>query len=395
MDAGRDAAGPVAPARAALALAATVTGYLGLGSNVGDRRANLQAAVDALPRHGVRVLGVLLDLRHRPGRRGPRPARVPQRLRADRDRARPRGAARRVQGGRARARAATCPGGVRHGPRPIDVDLLLLGDREHRSERLRCPTSRYGAPLRAIPLLELDLDLATPDGARLADALAALALDEGVRRAGRPLRLPTPVHFRAVAWKYAPPDGTPATPPVLQPPPPTIDRARGPLRVLDTGARSARVRPLHGPLVDGAPVGRRGRRALHGPPRCVVPDLPLGSHRTPMRGPRDLTPRGVAALLAGFSRRSASTTSPLVANDTGGAITQLVATERPARFARGSCSRPATPSRTSCRRCSGPWSVAAHVPASRRPCRRMRVRGGAALADRPTGGSPSTARPTS
>ena len=32
-----------------------VTGYLGLGSNVGDRRANLQAAVDALPAHGVRV----------------------------------------------------------------------------------------------------------------------------------------------------------------------------------------------------------------------------------------------------------------------------------------------------------------------------------------------------
>ena len=31
-------------------------GYLGLGSNVGDRRANLQAAVDALGRHGVRVL---------------------------------------------------------------------------------------------------------------------------------------------------------------------------------------------------------------------------------------------------------------------------------------------------------------------------------------------------
>ena len=31
-------------------------GYLGLGSNVGDRRANLQAAVDALPAHGVRVL---------------------------------------------------------------------------------------------------------------------------------------------------------------------------------------------------------------------------------------------------------------------------------------------------------------------------------------------------
>ena len=41
--------------------------------------------------------------------------------------ARARGAARRVQGGRARARPRAA-GGVRHGPRPIDVDLLLLGD---------------------------------------------------------------------------------------------------------------------------------------------------------------------------------------------------------------------------------------------------------------------------
>ena len=31
-------------------------GYLSLGSNVGDRRAALEAAVDALPRHGVDVL---------------------------------------------------------------------------------------------------------------------------------------------------------------------------------------------------------------------------------------------------------------------------------------------------------------------------------------------------
>jgi 2-amino-4-hydroxy-6-hydroxymethyldihydropteridine diphosphokinase len=40
-----------------------------------------------------------------------------------------------------------------------------------------------------IPLLELDFDLATPDGTRLSDCLAAMALDEGVRREGPPLRL--------------------------------------------------------------------------------------------------------------------------------------------------------------------------------------------------------------
>ena len=41
-----------------------------------------------------------------------------------------------------------------------------------------------------IPLLELDFDLRTPAGERLADALAALPLDEGVRLAGPPLRVP-------------------------------------------------------------------------------------------------------------------------------------------------------------------------------------------------------------
>ena len=38
-----------------------------------------------------------------------------------------------------------------------------------------------------IPLLELDFELRTPDGARCADALAALPVEEGVRRAGPPL----------------------------------------------------------------------------------------------------------------------------------------------------------------------------------------------------------------
>ena len=58
-----------------------------LGSNVGDRRANLQAAVDALPGAQVISARVVVGLRHRAGRRGARPARVPQRGRA---RGRPR-----------------------------------------------------------------------------------------------------------------------------------------------------------------------------------------------------------------------------------------------------------------------------------------------------------------
>jgi 2-amino-4-hydroxy-6-hydroxymethyldihydropteridine diphosphokinase len=79
------------------------------------------------------------------------------------------------------------PGHVRHGPRPLDVDVLLLGDAPYASERLRLPHPQVLARrFVLVPLLELDLELTVPGGARLADALARLPLDEGVRRAGPP-----------------------------------------------------------------------------------------------------------------------------------------------------------------------------------------------------------------
>ena len=83
------------------------------------------------------------------------------------------------------------PGYVRHGPRPLDVDLLLLGDEPYRSERLTLPHEQVlSRRFVLIPLLELDFDLRTPDGRPLRDALAQLPLDEGVRRAGDPLKTP-------------------------------------------------------------------------------------------------------------------------------------------------------------------------------------------------------------
>jgi 2-amino-4-hydroxy-6-hydroxymethyldihydropteridine diphosphokinase len=66
--------------------------------------------------------------------------------------------------------------------------VLLLGGREHRSPRLRLPHEQVLVRrFVLIPLLELDFELTVPSGRRLADALAALAVDEGVRRAGPPL----------------------------------------------------------------------------------------------------------------------------------------------------------------------------------------------------------------
>jgi 2-amino-4-hydroxy-6-hydroxymethyldihydropteridine diphosphokinase len=161
-------------------------GYLGLGSNVGERRANLQAAVEALPRHGVEVLasssvyetepvGLVLDQREF--------LNACVRISTDLDPEALLDACKAVERELGRE-----PGGVRHGPRPIDVDLLLLGDRSYRSERLKLPheevTSRRFV---LVPLLELDPDLATPGGTRLADALAALGAGQEVHRAGPPL----------------------------------------------------------------------------------------------------------------------------------------------------------------------------------------------------------------
>jgi 2-amino-4-hydroxy-6-hydroxymethyldihydropteridine diphosphokinase len=76
------------------------------------------------------------------------------------------------------------PGGVRHGPRPIDVDVLLLGDVEFRSERLTLPHREVTSRRFVLePLLELDPELALPDGTRLADSLDAVR-DQPVRSVG-------------------------------------------------------------------------------------------------------------------------------------------------------------------------------------------------------------------
>lgn len=81
--------------------------------------------------------------------------------------------------------------GVRHGPRPIDIDVLLLGEHELSHPRMTLPHEQLLVRrFVLIPALELDFALRTPSGASLADALAALPLQEGVRWAGPPLSIP-------------------------------------------------------------------------------------------------------------------------------------------------------------------------------------------------------------
>jgi pimeloyl-ACP methyl ester carboxylesterase len=90
---------------------------------------------------------------------------------------------------------------------------------------------------------------------------------------------------------------------------------------------------VHGALVDGRlwePVVERLRDRF----RCVVPDLPLGSHKVPMDPRADLSPQGQVSLLGDLLERLELTDVTLVGNDTGGALCQLLVVARPERIGR-------------------------------------------------------------
>jgi 2-amino-4-hydroxy-6-hydroxymethyldihydropteridine diphosphokinase len=157
-------------------------GYLGLGSNEGDRIGALRAARAALTRHGVDVVASSSVYETEPQGEIRDQADFlnacvaietelgPEELLA---------VCKEVE-----RELGRVPGGPRHGPRPIDVDVLLLRDLEHRSELLTLPHAEVRARRFVIePLLELDPELTLPDGLRLADAVARVS-DQRVARMG-------------------------------------------------------------------------------------------------------------------------------------------------------------------------------------------------------------------
>ncbi len=90
---------------------------------------------------------------------------------------------------------------------------------------------------------------------------------------------------------------------------------------------------VHGAFVDGT-LWRKVVPQLEGSLRCVVPDLPLGSHRTPMSETADLSPPGLAKLIADVIAALELEDVTLVGNDTGGALCQLIVTRHPERIGR-------------------------------------------------------------
>ena len=107
---------------------------------------------------------------------------------------------------------------------------------------------------------------------------------------------------------------------------------QGTVRYRDSG-RGEPIVFVHGFMVDGR-LWRKVTPLLDGSYRCITPDWPIGSHTTPMNGDADLSPAGVARIIADFLEALGLENVTLAGNDSGGALTQIVAAEHPKRIGR-------------------------------------------------------------
>lgn len=157
------------------------TGYIGLGSNVGDRVGHLRAARDGLARHGATVSASSSVYETEPvGEVAEQRDFLNACVRVETE----LGPEDLLAACKALERELGRVPGQRHGPRAIDVDVLLLGDLSHRSERLTLPHADIlDRRFVLLPLLELDPELRLPDGRSLAKALQAAA-GQRARRLG-------------------------------------------------------------------------------------------------------------------------------------------------------------------------------------------------------------------
>ncbi|MGB7587939.1 MAG: 2-amino-4-hydroxy-6-hydroxymethyldihydropteridine diphosphokinase, partial [Solirubrobacterales bacterium] len=158
-------------------------GYLGLGSNVGDRAANLDAGIATLRERRVEIeavsslyetepVGEVLDQ--------PDFLNAAARIRTELEPEALLDLCKEIEVERGRVLDAP-----RHSPRPLDIDLLLLGDLELVTERLVLPHPEVTSRRFVLaPLLELDPALALPGGRRLVDAMDSLGGGQRVNRSG-------------------------------------------------------------------------------------------------------------------------------------------------------------------------------------------------------------------
>ena len=114
---------------------------------------------------------------------------------------------------------------------------------------------------------------------------------------------------------------------------PAIQLQQGTIHYEEAGPRDGRpVVFVHGYLMGGDLWQDLGERLAARGLRALVPTWPLGAHPEPMRPGADLTPHGLAAIIAGFLDALELDDVVLVGNDTGGALCQVVASRHPERL---------------------------------------------------------------
>ena len=112
---------------------------------------------------------------------------------------------------------------------------------------------------------------------------------------------------------------------------PEVELSAGTIEYQDTGGSGPVVVLLHGVVMDGS-VWRHVVNDLRSDHRCIVPTLPLGAHRQPMRQDADLSLRGHGRIVAELLERLDLRDVTLVQNDHAAALAMVV--ERPERVAR-------------------------------------------------------------
>jgi pimeloyl-ACP methyl ester carboxylesterase len=112
---------------------------------------------------------------------------------------------------------------------------------------------------------------------------------------------------------------------------PDVALSAGAIDYEDTGGDGPVLVFQHG-LAMGGSEWREVVRDLRADHRCVVPELPFGAHRRPMRPDADLSFDGFVGIVLELFERLDLRDVTLVGNDSG--LSQLVAAERPERLAR-------------------------------------------------------------
>jgi pimeloyl-ACP methyl ester carboxylesterase len=109
-----------------------------------------------------------------------------------------------------------------------------------------------------------------------------------------------------------------------------VDTRSGPASYVDTGGPGRPVLFVHG-IGTSSYLWRHVIEMLDGQRRCVAPDLPLHGY-TPAAPDQDFTLPGLARFVADFCDALELTDIDLVANDTGGAVSQVFAARHAERL---------------------------------------------------------------